>query len=286
LRSKYTPITRFHRNHSLLQCVRLSAELGGDAPLHEHAIAPHINFVAAFALEFLFSNDHNVVGLTLELLQAALTHYGGLRATWHACVARCVEGLAAQAFACLPPIDASSSSASSSSSPLAAALLLSPSSSRRNAPRRSVLFDKVSVKAAALSAFAELVEQLPRATLRHTAALLVAASASPSPSTTDANQSATHTTLLVLLPLFRHADPLVRAHAAMVCGAVVRGLLRTGTLSPPEKAFIVAALAAVRDALGDASAVALRQTVRAIGDRYVSKKQKQLSSATAAHNLV
>jgi hypothetical protein len=59
---------------------------------------PHVNFVAAFALEFLLSSDHNVVGLTLELLNAALLHYGALRATWRACVARCTALLCGQIF--------------------------------------------------------------------------------------------------------------------------------------------------------------------------------------------
>lgn len=243
----------FKKTTSLLQCIRLSAELGGNAPLHEHALARHINFVAAFALEFLFSDDHNVVGLTLELLHAALLHYGGLRATWRACVLLCVDGLSTQAFGHVPEQPAALDA------PLAASLLLSPQS-RRTAPRRSVLFDKVSVKAAALAAFAELAEHLPRETLRHTDAVLAASVVAP-------GQHASPS-LRALLPLFDHDDPLVRAHAALVCGSTTRGLLRVTALTAAEHAWIIAAVTALRNALGDSSAVALRQTVRAIGDTY------------------
>jgi hypothetical protein len=92
--------------YCLMQCVRLSADLGANAPLHEHAIAPHVNFVAAFVLEFLLCSDHNVVALTLELLHVALGCYGGLHATWHACVSRCAALLCAQMFTFAVDVDA------------------------------------------------------------------------------------------------------------------------------------------------------------------------------------
>jgi hypothetical protein len=240
--------------YALLQLVRLSAELGASEPLTQHVIVPHINFVAAFALEFLLSNDHNVVGLTLELLNAALLHYGALRATWRACVARCTALLCGQIFGFAIELG-------ERDAPTLASLLLSPDKVRIGGARRvSTLFDKVSVKAAALSAFASLVLHLPRESLTCADAAL---SAAPR----DRNDVG-DVLMERLAPLFVHADPLVRANAASVCGNVVRGLLtrHIGALRDGERRAVLRALAALRRALGDASAVSLRQAVRAIGE--------------------
>jgi hypothetical protein len=69
-----------------------------------------------------------------------------------------------------------------------------------------VPLDRVSVKAAALAAYAELVLHQARATLAHSDAALVGEGA-PNVRTVDA-----------LLALQTHADPLVRANVALVCG--------------------------------------------------------------------
>lgn len=69
--------------------------------------------------------------------------------------------------------------------------------------------DRVSVKAAALAAYAELVLHHARAALLHSEAALKSEGAPHVP------------TLDALLTLFAHADPLVRANVALVCGSVL-----------------------------------------------------------------
>ena len=55
--------------YALIQLVRLSSHIGVVAAVGKHPIVPHLPRIAAMILFALYHENHNVVGLALELLQ-------------------------------------------------------------------------------------------------------------------------------------------------------------------------------------------------------------------------